>query len=1618
MNMSRQKRTLMDFPWSMFVDTNGAFGPKNGGAIAYALVLCVTWASMSSCAFEAQPPIDAQFACSVNADCPETLKCFRASGLCTPIASECLRASTDIEFLVPLADGTLCASGLCVNGACVAPACGDGFVSPPEECDDGQKRLSGECNPDCTLNVCGDGFVYVGVEECDDGNDVNGDGCDDGCLITRCGNGVVTDSESCDDGNDVDGDGCDRNCTLTGCGNGVLSAGESCDDGNLLSGDGCDSNCRPTGCGNGVVALDEECDDENDVDADVCTNACRFPRCGDGILHAGESCDDGNNVDADECRNDCRPNICGDGVRNPRLEECDDGNTSNFDACLTTCRENRCGDGFRDPALEECDDGNRKDEDSCLRSCVLNVCGDGYLNPTGEDCDDGNLLSGDACTAICTVNVCGDGDLDPSRETCDDGNRDSGDGCRSDCNKVEVCGDGLPDVGEDCDDANENPRDGCWSCRNQSWSGEWLVGGRRPNWDASTTVLAVPNGVVVDADGNVIFSNVGAHQVLQMSPDGQVRVVAGVGFAATVDDDPIRTLRAGLTAPRGLALAPNGDLLIAESGGNRIRRINQNGFLRTVAGRYEADDPPAWGREGVAAIEVDLHSPYDVDVDDLGRIYIAELGEHLLRVVGLDGEINTLAGGGDVELTAENSGVLLARDAALSEIASVSLDKRGRVFLAEPYAHRVLRVDKDGTISIVAGDGTRGYSGDNGDALSAQLAGPFGVHVDENDSLWIADQFNHRIRRVSFLENGTSLITTVAGGGELEVTSGASSLQAKLESPRGLFVTSEGELWFTEVGGHRVSQLTSDGTVRLRVGTGEWAAPLDGEFSLAADIKTVFGLALDDEGTLYFGDTDHHLLFRKAEDQAVQRVAGTYFRGWNIENEALKSPLDNPRGMAFASDGSLYFADLQNHCVRRFRWLGEEGVLEQAVGRCDFDEGAFGGDGNLAINARLRVPHDVFVERNPAGDVLWIADTGNHAIRRVPISQDGNPTLIETYVGGPNATTTAIGAFRTNYELRMPAGVIVDDEGRVYISEYRAHRVVRVDPDNNVQLVAGTGESGFNGDSGLASTSPLEGPVGLALAPSGELYIAEFNGARIRRVENPRAQNATIETFAGTGDLASYGDEGPAIDAAVVPLGIRFAPNGDLFIADEDRVRRIEMQGEQQGTIHTAVGGLYFQNAFGPSSDVILVESVQMARVGPYLLSSSGKSGYVHGFDLEGGTAAPLIGYPKASVLVQNQAKYSPLMSHTAGLYFDAASSKLFITDAGDLTNRGAYSSALRIVNVPKAADGTWMPPDRWTQETKGVSRGTLSKQVFDLDIAADIESEVPPIEVSVGQSVMLRLISLSPTPDPVFEMRAQLEAPPTSLRYDCTTRSDVQGDECELQIPEGVSVLHLRVHGAVAGAVQVQVDIDDEVPWRNLWGMTAANDPEYLFVADAGAACIRRIRKDGKPAGVVYGVCGEPGVAIELLHVPADVLFSPFSGALYIADSANHRVLRLSNPAGEEPWLTELVVGDGTPSSAGRGQPADRFPVESPSSLGMDDWGNLYIASDTTVRVVANVDGDEDADGDDLVMNVLDVSHPLLQDLGSPDCMSALTLDDQGDLYVSDRCEGFIMKLSPTTTP
>lgn len=293
-----------------------------------------------------------------------------------------------------------------------------------------------------------------------------------------------------------------------------------------------------------------------------------------------------------------------------------------------------------------------------------------------------------------------------------------------------------------------------------------------------------------------------------------------------------------------------------------------------------------------------------------------------------------------------------------------------------------------------------------------------------------------------------------------------------------------------------------------------------------------------------------------------------------------------PEGLAVGPAGDLYVSDARAHVVRRVEPV--TGIVTLVAGT---GEPGSTGDGGRASGARLRAPRALCVA--PDGDLL-IADAEEHVVRRVS-ALTGN---IDTVAGTGRPGTSGNRGPATGAALHTPVGLAVSADGDLLIAERGTHRVRRVPAASGViEPAAGSGASGYAGDNGPATSAKFQAPEGVALAPNGDLYIADTGNHVVRRVAHA---TGIVTTVVGTGSPGDAGDGGPATAALLrAPRALAFGPAGDLYIADtgNHRVRRVEMQS---GLIHTVAGtgGPGFSGDGGAASEARL-HSPSGIAVGP-----------------------------------------------------------------------------------------------------------------------------------------------------------------------------------------------------------------------------------------------------------------------------------------------------------------------------------------------------------------------------------------------------------------------------------
>ena len=275
--------------------------------------------------------------------------------------------------------------------------------------------------------------------------------------------------------------------------------------------------------------------------------------------------------------------------------------------------------------------------------------------------------------------------------------------------------------------------------------------------------LAWTRDVAVDDNGNVYIADYSNARIRRVDARGIITTIAGTGeHDYSGDGGP--AVQAQLRSPEGVAVDRAGNLLIADTNNNRIRRVDARGGITTlVGGGIGGDHGPA--------VQAQLKSPVGVAVDGAGNLLIADSENYRIRRVDSKGIITTIAGTGALGFTGDHVPAVAAR---ISRPFGVALDRAGSVFISDSYNNRIRRVDARGVITTVAGTGMFGYGGDNGPAIQAELRRPYGVAVDNAGNLYVADQGNNRVRRV----NAQGIITTVAGN-ESGVTAGTTGRQFK-----------------------------------------------------------------------------------------------------------------------------------------------------------------------------------------------------------------------------------------------------------------------------------------------------------------------------------------------------------------------------------------------------------------------------------------------------------------------------------------------------------------------------------------------------------------------------------------------------------------------------------------------------------------------------------------------------------------------------------------------------------------------------------------------------------------------------------------------------------------------
>jgi len=556
---------------------------------------------------------------------------------------------------------------------------------------------------------------------------------------------------------------------------------------------------------------------------------------------------------------------------------------------------------------------------------------------------------------------------------------------------------------------------------------------------------------------------------------GIITTVAGNGSPVFSGDGGPATA-AGLKYPRGVALDSAGNLYIADYN-QRIRKVAAgSGIITTVAGNGSF----GFSGDGGTATAAALNDPNGVALDSAGNLYIADLLNNRIRKVTAEsGIITTVAGNGSFGFSGDGG---TATAAGLSYPVNVALDSTGNLYIADSTNHRIRKIASGSEIiTTVAGNGSLGFSGDGGVATAAKLSFPQRVALDSAGNLYIVVT-NNRIRKVA-AGNGI-ITTVAGndfdqfGNGRFGGDGGAATAAA-LFGPEGLALDSEGNLYIADTFNHRIRKVAvGNGIITTVAGTGFTNPDGSGGFSgdggpaTAARLNFPSSVALDLAGDLYIAD-GYNQRIRKvtAGNGIITTVAGSGFNFYNGDGgAATTADLNSPSGVALDLAGNLYIADQLNNRIRKVS--AGSGIITTVAGNGAYGDGngSFSGDGGSATIAGLALPRDVAVDT--FGN-LYIADAYNYRIRKVAAGSG----IITTVAGNGSFGFSGDGGAATAAGLSA-SGVALDSAGNLYIADADSNRVRTVfgcvtvpRPDLTVPA---NGEHGVSTSARLA-WSPVKG---------------------------------------------------------------------------------------------------------------------------------------------------------------------------------------------------------------------------------------------------------------------------------------------------------------------------------------------------------------------------------------------------------------------------------------------------------------------------------------------------------------------------------------------------------------
>ncbi len=564
-----------------------------------------------------------------------------------------------------------------------------------------------------------------------------------------------------------------------------------------------------------------------------------------------------------------------------------------------------------------------------------------------------------------------------------------------------------------------------------------------------------PLGVATDVNGNVYVADTSNHTIRKITPAGVVTTLAGTaGTSGSADGTGAA---ASFYSPRSVATDTSGNVYVADSRNHTIRKITPAGVVTTLAG-----SAGSWGSADGTGAAARFAVPVAVATDVSGNVYSADSDRGTIRKITPAGVVTTLAGTPGIYGSADGTGAA-ARFFGLSGLAT---DASGNVYVADYLNNTIRKITPTGVVTTLAG--TAGTSGSaDGTGSAARFDNPRGVATDADGNVYVADNYNETIRKIT----PAGVVTTLAGK---RIGADGTGAEASFDAPRGVATDASGNVYVADWYNHTIRKITKDGVVTTLAGTAGVSGSADGTGS-EARFFLPYGVATDASGNVYVGDYSNNTIRKITPSGVVTTLAGTAGTSGSADGTGAAARFNLPTGVATDADGNVYVVDRSNHTIRK---ITPAGVVTTLAGTA----GTRGSADGTGAAARFNASNGVATDVN--GNV-YVADQDNSTIRKI------TPAGVVTTLAGTAGTRGSADGTGAAASFYFPRFVATDTSGNVYVTDTVNSTIRKITPAGVVTTLVGTaGRKGFQPG---VLPGGLSEPSGIAVHGS-KIYFSDKNG--------------------------------------------------------------------------------------------------------------------------------------------------------------------------------------------------------------------------------------------------------------------------------------------------------------------------------------------------------------------------------------------------------------------------------------------------------------------------------------------------------------------------------------------